>query len=95
MVKTSNFIYYGCPGVVILIISVLTSLRIGIDFGNDPMVRVGVFCACSILLWMLYEAVFQPVATGLCNVIDIAVKVHLKERRSQTLSLPADTEHLA
>jgi hypothetical protein len=69
-----NYFYYGCPGVVILIVSIMASLRVGADFGNDSMVRIGVFVACGILLWGVYEYVCQPVALGLCNFITIAVQ---------------------
>jgi hypothetical protein len=69
-----NFFFYGCTGVVIIIVSVMASLRIGADFGNDPMVRIGVFFACAILMWVAYEFVFLPFAAGLCNFIIVAAK---------------------
>jgi hypothetical protein len=69
-----NYFYYGCPGVVILLVSIMASLRVGADFGNDPMVRMGVFFVCSILMWGAYEYVCQPIALGLCNFITVAVQ---------------------
>jgi hypothetical protein len=75
MIKyNENYFYYGCPGVVILLVSIMASLRVGADFGNDPMVRMGVFFACSILMWGVYEFVCQPIALGLCNFITVAVQ---------------------
>jgi hypothetical protein len=75
MIKNKeNYFYYGCPGVVILLVSIMASLRVGADFGNDPMVRMGVFFACGILLWGAYEYVCQPIALGLCNFITVAVQ---------------------
>jgi hypothetical protein len=75
MIKNKeHYFYYGCPGVVILLVSIMASLRVGADFGNDPMVRMGVFFACSILMWGAYEYVCQPIALGLCNFITIAVQ---------------------
>jgi hypothetical protein len=69
-----NYFYYGCPGVVILLVSIMASLRVGADFGNDSMVRIGVFVACGILLFGAYEFVCQPVALGLCNFVSVAVQ---------------------
>jgi hypothetical protein len=75
MIKNKeHYFYYGCPGVVILLVSIMASLRVGADFGNDPMVRMGVFFACSILMWGTYEFVCQPIALGLCNFITVAVQ---------------------
>jgi hypothetical protein len=75
MIKNKeNYFYYGCPGVVILLVSIMASLRVGADFSNDPMVRMGVFFACGILLWGAYEYVCQPIALGLCNFITVAVQ---------------------
>jgi hypothetical protein len=75
MIKNKeNYFYYGCPGVVILLVSIMASLRVGADFSNDPMVRMGVFFACSILMWGAYEYVCQPIALGLCNFITVAVQ---------------------
>jgi hypothetical protein len=77
MIKyNENYFYYGCPGVVILLVSIMASLRVGADFGNDPMVRLGVFFACSILMWGAYEYVCQPIALGLCNFITVAVQAN-------------------
>jgi hypothetical protein len=75
MIKNKeNYFYYGCPGVVILLVSIMASLRVGADFSNDPMVRMGVFFACSILMWGAYEYVCQPIALGLCNFITVTVQ---------------------
>jgi hypothetical protein len=75
MIKNKeHYFYYGCPGVVILLVSIMASLRVGADFSNDPMVRMGVFFACGILLWGTYEYVCQPIALGLCNFITVAVQ---------------------
>jgi hypothetical protein len=72
--NNQNYLFYGAPGVIVLIVSIMASLKVGADFDNDPMVRIGVFLVCGTLLWGVYEYVCQPVAVGLCSFITNAVQ---------------------
>ena len=45
---------WGCPGVVILIISLLMSLKVGDDFGQDNYVRLATFLIATALQGMVY-----------------------------------------
>ena len=45
---------WGCPGVVILIISLLISLKVGDDFGQDNYVRLATFLIATALQGMGY-----------------------------------------
>ena len=45
---------WGCPGVVILIISLLISLKVGDDFGQDNYVRLATFLIATALQGMVY-----------------------------------------
>ena len=45
---------WGCPGVVILIISLLISLKVGDDFGQDNYVRLSTFLIATALQGMVY-----------------------------------------
>ena len=45
---------WGCPGVVILIISFLISLKVGDDFGQDNYVRLATFLIATTLQGMVY-----------------------------------------
>ena len=45
---------WGCPGVVVLIISLLISLKVGDDFGQDSYVRLATFLIATALQGMVY-----------------------------------------
>jgi hypothetical protein len=61
---------------------------------------MGVFFACSILMWGAYEYVCQPIALGLCNFITVAVQGNkqivvqqpaITEVAQPTSELPSDS----
>ncbi|MDE6013003.1 MAG: hypothetical protein K2G91_09775 [Prevotella sp.] len=45
---------WGCPGIVILIISLFISLKVGDDFGQDCYVRLSTFLIATALQGMVY-----------------------------------------
>ena len=45
---------WGCPGLVILTISLFVSLKVGNDFGQDNFAKFVTFVISSGLLWTLY-----------------------------------------
>lgn len=51
-------LFYGLPGTVIFVISILATIKIGNDFDNDTMVRAGVFIGANALLWFTYLSFF-------------------------------------
>ncbi len=51
-------LFYGLPGIAILAVSVMASVKVGFDFGGDGMVRVGTFLGCNLLLWLSYYTIF-------------------------------------
>lgn len=61
-------LFYGLPGIVILTVSMMASLKVGADFGDDGMVRTGTFLGCNLLLWLSYYTIFisLPESLMLC-----------------------------
>ena len=51
-------LFYGLPGIVILAVSMMASIKVGADFGGDSMVRIGTFLGCNLLLWFSYYTLF-------------------------------------
>lgn len=54
-----NCLLYGLPGIVMLGISLLISVRIGNDFGGSTFVSTVSFVGCNGLLWLVYLIIFQ------------------------------------
>ncbi len=54
-----NCLLYGLPGIVMLGISLLISVRIGNDFGGNTFVSTVSFVGCNGLLWLVYLIIFQ------------------------------------
>lgn len=54
-----NCLLYGLPGIVMLGISLLISVRIGNDFGGNTFVSAVSFVGCNGLLWLVYLIIFQ------------------------------------
>ena len=61
-------LFYGLPGIAILAVSLMTSIKVGADFGGDGMVRIGTFLGCNLLLWLNYYTLFisLPESLMLC-----------------------------
>ena len=59
---------YGLPGIVILAVSMMASIKVGADFGGDDMMRIGTFLGCNLLLWLSYYTLFisLPESLVLC-----------------------------
>lgn len=51
-------LFYGLPGIAILAVSMMASIKVGADFGGDGMVRIGTFLGCNLLLWLSYYTLF-------------------------------------
>lgn len=61
-------LFYGLPGIAILAVSMMTSIKVGADFAGDDMVRIGTFLGCNLLLWLSYYTLFisLPESLMLC-----------------------------
>lgn len=60
---------WGLPGIVICIISLLVSLKVGYSFGQSSFVECITFAVCTALLFLLYWLIFQTLPQDLCNII--------------------------
>lgn len=62
------YLFYGLPGIAILAVSMMASIKVGADFGGDGMVRIGTFLGCNMLLWLSYYTLFisLPESLMLC-----------------------------
>ena len=58
-------LFYGLPGTVILLISLLVAVKTSQDFGNDAFIRSGVFVGMNALQWFIYLTLF----IGICQEI--------------------------
>jgi hypothetical protein len=47
-------LFWGCPGVVFLTISMFVALKVGADFQQDGLSKWAAFMLCNLLLWILY-----------------------------------------
>ena len=61
-------LFYGLPGIVILAVSMMASIKVGADFGGDGMARIGTLFGCNLLLWLSYYTLFisLPESLMLC-----------------------------
>ena len=82
--KTSNMavrdycLLWGCPGMVILTISLFVSLKVGNDFGQDNFAKFVTFIISSGLLGTIYY-LFQSV------LVEVPLKVQNRQREETML----------
>lgn len=62
-------LFYGFPGVAILAISIMVSVKTGAEFDGDGMVKSGTFLGCNALLWLCYHTVFISLPENLFDII--------------------------
>lgn len=60
-------LFYGLPGIAILAVSVMVSVKVGSDFGGDGMVRTSTFLGCNLLLWLSYYTIFISMPESLAQ----------------------------
>jgi hypothetical protein len=89
--KTENMtvrdycLLWGCPGLVILTISLLVSLKVGNDFGQDNFAKFVTFVISSGLLGTIYY-LFQSV------LADVPLKMQNRQRQVPMLLTDQETE---
>ena len=76
---------WGCPGLVILTISLLVSLKVGNDFGQDNFAKFVTFVISSGLLGTIYY-LFQSV------LADVPLKMQNRQRQVPMLLTDQETE---
>lgn len=95
-------LFYGLPGIAILAVSMMASLKVGADFGGDGMVRTGTFLGCNLFLWLSYFTLFisMPESLSQCFgerdntvvVVDIPEPTGISEAQvseeSMTVTVP-------
>ena len=60
-------LFYGLPGTVIFLISLLVAVKTSQDFGNDTFIRSGVFVGMNALQWFIYLTLFIGVCQEISN----------------------------
>ena len=83
MVVRDYCLVWGCPGLVILTISLFVSLKVGNDFGQDNFAKLITFVISSGLLGTVYY-LFQSVLAE--------VSLRLQDRQCSAAILPTDQE---
>ena len=89
--KTGNMavrdycLFWGCPGLVILTISLFVSLKVGNDFGQDNFAKFITFIIASGLLGTVYY-LFQSV------LAEVPLKVRNGQRTQTTLAVENEIE---
>ena len=89
--KTENMtvrdycLLWGCPGLVILAISLLVSLKVGNDFGQDNFAKFVTFVISSGLLGTVYF-LFQSV------LAEVSFKVQYRQHKETTLLTDQEAE---
>lgn len=76
---------WGCPGLVILTISLFVSLKVGNDFGQDNFAKFVTFVISSGLLWTVYY-LFQSV------LAEVPLRLQNGQREGTTLLTNQETE---
>ena len=82
--KTENMamrdycLLWGCPGLVILTISLFVSLKVGNDFGQDNFAKFVTFVISSGLLGTVYY-LFQSV------LVEVPLKLQKRQRKETML----------
>lgn len=89
--KTENMamrdycLLWGCPGLVILTISLFVSLKVGNDFGQDNFAKFVTFVISSGLLGTVYY-LFQSV------LVDVPLKLQKRQRKETMLLTDQELE---
>ena len=89
--KTENMavrdycLLWGCPGLVILTISLFVSLKVGNDFGQDNFAKFVTFVISSGLLGTVYY-LFQSV------LVEVPLKLHKRQRKEVMLLTDQEAE---
>ena len=89
--KTENMamrdycLLWGCPGLVILTISLFVSLKVGNDFGQDNFAKFVTFVISSGLLGTIYY-LFQSV------LVEMPLKLHKRQRKESMLLTDQESE---
>ena len=92
--KTENMavrdycLLWGCPGLVILTISLFVSLKVGNDFGQDNFAKFVTFVISSGLLGTIYY-LFQSV------LADVPLKLQKSQRKESMLLTDQESEALS
>lgn len=61
-------LFYGLPGIAILAVSLMATVKVGNDFGGDGMVRMATFLGCNTLLWLCYYRIFISLPDSIMEV---------------------------
>ena len=89
--KTENMamrdycLLWGCPGMVILTISLFVSLKVGNDFGQDNFAKFVTFVISSGLLGTIYY-IFQSV------LVEVPLKLQKRQRKEAMLLTDQEAE---
>ena len=89
--KTENMavrdycLVWGCPGLVILTISLFVSLKVSNDFGQDNFAKFVTFVISSGLLGTIYY-LFQSV------LVEMPLKLHKRQRKESMLLTDQESE---
>ena len=89
--KTENMavrdycLLWGCPGLVILTISLFVSLKVGNDFGQDNFAKFVTFVISSGLLGTIYY-IFQSV------LVEVPLKLQKRQRKEAMLLTDQEAE---
>ena len=89
--KTENMamrdycLLWGCPGLVILTISLFVSLKVSNDFGQDNFAKFVTFVISSGLLGTIYY-LFQSV------LVEMPLKLHKRQRKESMLLTDQESE---
>lgn len=78
-------LFWGCPGMVILTISLFVSLKVGNDFGQDNFAKFVTFVISSGLLGTVYY-LFQSV------LVEVALKLQKRQRKEVMLLTDQEAE---
>ena len=85
MAKRDYCLLWGCPGLVILTISLFVSLKVGNDFGQDNFAKFVSFVISSGLLGTIYY-IFQSV------LVEVPLKLQKRQRKEAMLLTDQEAE---
>lgn len=66
---------WGFPSIAMLVISVLASVRIGVQFNERPIIEFCVFIITFALQSLVYYTVFQYMLTNLCCMLKVSISI--------------------
>lgn len=66
---------WGFPSIAMLVISVLASVRIGVQFNERPIIEFCVFVIMFALQSLVYYTVFQYMLTSLCCMFNVSISI--------------------